>query len=372
MPANKKAAFIKVGNFSHANDSLLKELIKCFPDFHFDVIDLIPYKNRIEIFLALFHCLREYGGDIVFGKKTLGGIYDRTSYIFKKRRKLILSILAKNNYDFTFQTQSLFDASMPGIPHFLYSDHTHLANLQYPGFDRRLLLNSQYIEYEKQIYQNATLNFTMSSNISESLVEDYSCSPDKVACVYCGSNVQVAENEYFDNSRYSKKNILFVGLDWQRKGGPTLAEAFRTVLLTYPDATLTIVGCKPELDLPNCNITGKVDLFEVKKHFKQASVFCLPTTLEPFGIVFLEAMAHKLPVIATNIGAIPDFIHEAKNGYLVVPNDSQQLSRALIKLLASQNDCRAFGEYGHRLFWDRYTWEKTGIRMRDHILRFIG
>jgi glycosyltransferase involved in cell wall biosynthesis len=368
----KKAAFINVGKFSHINDSVLKELVKNFPDTHFDVIDLIPDKYSMEILLSLLYCLLEYGEDIVFGKKTFIRTYDRTTYLLNKRRKLILNTLAKNKYDFTFQTQSMYDASIPGIPHFLYTDHTHLANLQYPGFDHRLLLTSKYIEFEKKIYQNATLNFTMSSNISRSLVEDYSCSPGKVACVYCGSNIQVSENEIFDNNRFSKKNILFVGLNWKRKGGPILAEAFKTVLLTYPDATLTIIGCKPKLDIPNCNILGKVDLSEVKKHFRKASVLCLPTTIEPFGIVFLEAMAHKLPVIATNIGAIPDFIHEAKNGYLVTPNDPQQLSHALIKLLGSEDDCRTFGEYGHRLFWARYTWEKTGIRIRDNILQLIG
>jgi glycosyltransferase involved in cell wall biosynthesis len=212
----------------------------------------------------------------------------------------------------------------------------------------------------------------MSSNISKSIIEDYSCSPGKVACVCCGSNVQVKENEIFDNNRFSRKNILFVGLDWHRKGGPVLAEAFKTVVATYPDATLTVVGCKPRLDLPNCSVLGKIDLPEVKKYFNKASVFCLPTTNEPFGVVFLEAMAHKLPVVATNIGAIPDFIHEGKNGHLVDPNNSLQLSDALIKLLGSEEKCRTYGEYGSRLFWDRYTWEKTGLKLHDNIVPYIS
>src|SRR5512133_3924593 len=124
----KKAAFIKAGSFSHINDSVLKELKKNFPEYHFDVIDMMPEKYSLDIALALLFSILEYGGDIVSGRKKLILTYNRTAYFFRKRRKFLLSRLSREKYDFTFQTQSLFDASVPGIPHFLYTDHTHLAN----------------------------------------------------------------------------------------------------------------------------------------------------------------------------------------------------------------------------------------------------
>jgi hypothetical protein len=371
MRGSKKAAFIKFGSFSHINDSVLAELKRNFPDFQFDVIDMMPEKFSLEVAVALVNCLKEYGKDIVSGKKSFMGTYNRTSFFFNNRRKQILKKLKNGNYIFTFQTQSLYDGSIPGVPHFLYTDHSHLANLDYPGWDRNLLLNENWLANESRIYQNAAVNFTMSSNITRSLIEDYHCSPDQVRCVYCGSNVQVSEDEVFDDSRFSKKNILFVGVDWQRKGGPVLVKAFRRVLEVYPETSLTIVGCNPKVDLPNCNVLGRINLEEVKACYNQASVFCLPSLLEPFGVAFLEAMAHKLPVVATNIGAIPDFIHEGKNGYLVNPNDDRRLADSLIRLLGSEGKCMAFGEYGSRLWRERYTWEKTGRRLRDYIIQFI-
>ena len=196
---------------------------------------------------------------------------------------------------------------MPCIPHFLYTDHTHLANIFYPLFKHENLLSDAWIACEKSIYRNASLNFTMSTNIRQSIIDQYDCSPDKVVNVYCGSNVSIVDKELPD-SRYSDQNILFVGVDWERKGGPVLAEAFKRVLVQFPNAKLTIVGCNPELDLPNCSVIGRVPLADVGQYFQQASIFCLPTRLEPFGIVFLEAMSYKLPIIATNIGAIPDFV----------------------------------------------------------------
>ncbi|MEL7406189.1 MAG: glycosyltransferase family 4 protein, partial [Cyanobacteria bacterium J06558_2] len=266
---------------------------------------------------------------------------------------------------------SLFDGSIPGIPHFVYTDHTRLACLQYPEFNPRDLPGVKFIELEKQVYQNATLNFTMSSNISQSLIEDYSCSPQQISCVYCGANIQVKKDESFTKDRYKKKNILFVGKKWGRKGGELLAEAFPQVLDSHPDAVLTIVGCTPDLNLPNCNIVGTIPLADVKAYFKQASIFCLPTRIEPFGIVFLEAMACKLPIVASNIGAIPEFVIEGRNGYMIGENDPQQLAQRIIELIDSPEKCETFGEYGHKLLWDRYTWEQTGLRIRKNIEQFL-
>lgn len=368
-----KVAFIKHGKFSYTNDSVLEILTTNFPNFQIEVIDIFTDLISKKDLAVLVYCLREYGKDILTGKKNISSAtYLRTVYVFNKIKKIVVDKLAKQeDYVFTFQTQSFFDASVPGIPHFVYTDHTYLANLQYPGFDRQNLPPQSLIECEKTIYQNATLNFTMSSNISRSIIKDYCCSPEQVACVYCGANIQTIKEEKFAEERFSLKNILFVGTDWERKGGPVLEQAFRTVLKTHPDATLTIVGCTPELELPNCNAIGRIPRSKVKEYFTQASIFAFPTTVEPFGIVLLEAMAHKIPVVASNIGAIPELVLEGKNGYVVEPNNPQQLSQKIIELIGLPEKCKAFGEYGHELFWNRYTWEKTGIRMRENIERFL-
>jgi glycosyltransferase involved in cell wall biosynthesis len=372
MHKQKRLAFIKAGGFSNINDHVLHILHSNFPDYHIEVIDIMDDLLDRKDSLALYHCFRQYGLSILIGRKSFSRSFHKTAYVFNKIRQILLKKLNHQNYTFTFQTQSLFDASVPGIPHFVYTDHTHLANLRYPGFNQRHLLNKAWLGCESEIYKNATLNFTMSSNISRSIINDYSCDPGKVVCVYCGPSIHVAQNEIFNDDRYAKKNILFVGLDWKRKGGPAVVNAFETVLITYPDATLTIVGCRPDLDLPNISVVGKISLPEVKKYYEQASIFCLPTNIEPFGIAFLEAMAHKLPLIGTNIGAIPEFIQEGKNGYLVESNDVLQLSQCIIKLIGSPERCREFGIYGHNLLWESYSWEKTGSSIKQSILKYIS
>jgi glycosyltransferase involved in cell wall biosynthesis len=144
------------------------------------------------------------------------------------------------------------------------------------------------------------------------------------------------------------------------------------VLDVHPDARLTIVGCSPVVDVPNCEVVGKVTLEDLPSYYEQAAVFCLPSKREPFGIVFVEAMSHWLPIVATRLGAIPDMVQDGHNGYLVDPLDNvAQLAEALIALVGDPQHCRLFGERGHQLAAERYTWQQAGARMKAHIEQII-
>ena len=185
-----KFAFITRG--SHASKaSVMQTLIQHFPDLEIDVIhvgDLIR-KKKTPILINLFFVFKEYGLEILLGRKKVAECFWRTPYIFRKIKILVSGLLSQDEHEFSFQYQSLLDGSKQGLPHYVYTDHTHLANLYYPDFDRKDLYSQHWIELERTIYRNATLNFTRTSNVSRSLMEDYSCPPEKVVCVYAGSNV---------------------------------------------------------------------------------------------------------------------------------------------------------------------------------------
>jgi glycosyltransferase involved in cell wall biosynthesis len=223
---------------------------------------------------------------------------------------------------------------------------------------------------EREIYQNAALTFVRSSNVLRSLIEEYGQTPESAVLVYAGSNAAVSQATR-TMSDYTKNNILFVGLDWQRKGGPDLVEAFKLVLEKYPTAQLTIVGASPSLQIPNCEVVGKVPAEELERYYQQASIFCLPTYLEPFGIVFIEAMTARLPIVATRVGAIPDFVEQGKNGWLVEPGDIPGIADALLNLLDDPERCHAFGEYGFQLTEEHYSWKAVGEKFRENILQVL-
>jgi glycosyltransferase involved in cell wall biosynthesis len=364
----RKIAFIQKGIVPLASQQVARALQHNFPQLEVEIIDmkaLLAHRKEIEL-INLFYTMKEYGGDISMGKKHLRESFFRTPYLFKKIKSLMAEKLNSPEYLFSFQMQSLYDASYLGLPHFVYTDHTNLANLMYPIQDHSRLFSSAWVRLEQTIYQNACHIFTRSHNITHSLVDQYKCDPGKITCVYAGSNTQF-DHSLPDNDGYGNKHILFVGVDWERKGGPELVAAFRQVLTVHPDARLTIVGCKPQIDVPNCDVIGRVPLAEVEKYYCRASIFCLPTRLEPFGIVFLEAFAHKLPVVATRIGAIPDFVIPGESGYLVEPGEIDGLAQALNQLLGDPEKCRTWGRKGYEIVQENYTWEKVGQRLHETI-----
>lgn len=372
----KRIAFIKRGQWSHTNASVAALLSREFPACPVDVITLKDLEYTDEVvgarnvgsqLLNRCYAIKEFAGPLLSGKKRLLNCLPRTTYAFNRNRRAVAKYLSGRDYLFTFQTQNLFDASMPGIPHFVYTDHCNLATLQYPGYTQDDLWTASCIRMESSVYRNASMVFTMSQNIADWLVRHYRVSRDRVACVHAGANSNSRLDEPAAVERYSVKRILFVGTWWDAKGGPVMLEAFSNVLAVHPNAQLIIVGSEPEFTPPNCLIAGKVALEEMGRFYREASVFCLPTRIESFGIAYIEAMANRLPVIGSRLGAIPEFIEDGKNGYLVTPGDTAELTDRLLDLLGDPVVCKAFGDAGYRMAMQRFNWGAVGRAMHEHI-----
>jgi len=367
----KRIAYIKRGRWSYININIVKLLNENFPDYDVEPIDMVEdilRQNKTVIVANLFYVFQLYGRDILRGRRSIHGCFYRTPYIFNKIKQLVRNHIEGEpaQYAFTFQTQSLYDASVEGLPHFVYTDHTHLSNLYYPGFDRSQLYAHEWIDLERNIYRNALKTFIMSSHVKNSVVQHYACDSKRVTCVYAGCNIEFRPL-LLDNDDYRNKRILFIGVDWERKGGPELVEAFKLLLKKIPDARLTIVGCSPDIRHPQIEVIGRVPISDINQHLIQASVLCLPTKIEPFGIVTIEAFIHKLPVVATRIGALPDLIVDGESGRLVAPDDIRGLADALIELLSDPEKCRSFGEHGYQIVKDNYSWQAVGARLKSEI-----
>jgi glycosyltransferase involved in cell wall biosynthesis len=369
----KRFAFIRPKAWPLANTIVEGVLRQQFPDHEMDVIDVSKMvRERPGLILAnSIATVLLYGIDIARRRKKFRLAFWRTPFIYRQIKRLVQERIANGNYSFSFQMQSLFDASTPGTPHFIYTDHTHLENRHYATNGSHNLYSPRWIALEREIYQHAAVTFVRSSNVRRSVMQEYGISPEKVALVYAGSNAQVSSIKNA-NIDYTQPEILFVGLDWKRKGGPDLVEAFKRLREKVPNARLTIVGAQPDLQIQNCEVIGKVPPDQLDAYYQRASVFCLPTYLEPFGIVFIEAMTAHLPLVATRVGAIPDFVEEGKNGYMVEPGNVQDLTEALLKLLQNPQISRSFGEASYRLTQDRYSWVAVGEKFRLNILEVLG
>ncbi len=361
----KKIAFVKFGTFSHLNERVRLELIRQFPEHPIEVIDVADLLGtKTAKLMARWSALRDYGLRSFWDRDWY--YFDKTLYLFKEVKQALAERLRKQDYLFTFQTQSLFDASVEGLPHFVYTDFTLLANLHDQNFDRKRI-NPEWVALEKQLYQNATAVFTFSRYVARSLVEQYGCSSNQVAAVYTGCSFDVHQDVVLKNNNYANKQILFAGIEWERKGGPELIEAFKQVLKVHPDAQLTILGCKPQLDIPNVNVVGRVPLNTLHDYYTRSSIFCLPSRRDPFPIVLIAAALYKLPIVTTRSEALCEYLSDGENSYLTESGQVNSLANALIDLLGQPERCRLFGERVQAIAQQKLTWERVGEAMKQRI-----
>ena len=360
--------------FHHSRDSIQQMLAAAFPEYQIDNIpaDEIVAKFKTWIAPNLLYVGREFGIDVLLRRTTIRRSYRQTTYVFRRLREAMAQIISPERYACSFQTQSVCDASVPGIPHFIYTDHTHLSNLHYPYFNKRNLRSPKWIELERSTYHNAARVFTRSKNIAADLVRFYGVPEEKAICVFAGANAPVSDRSSSTNDRYDRANVLFVGTDWERKGGRILLEAFRQVTRAIPNAHLTIIGPAISTNVSWCTCLGQLTLAELTEQFQKASVFCLPTQLEPFGVALVEAMLHKLPVVATQVGAIPEIVQHGSTGDLVPPGDVGALAETLIRLLKDPERCRNYGEAGYQRASAVYSWQRVGERIRHAVMPLIA
>ncbi len=365
--AEPRIAFVRMAPTPIPNRLLPAQLEACFPDGVLETFDVEAQVRRDWLTMVVnpVYVLFENGWNLLRGRIGPWSAFFTTTWMFRRMSRLARRWIEHGDFAISLQIQSLFDARTPGTPHFVYTDHTHLANLQYPDFDQRALRGPRWLDLERALYANASTVFTRSSNISRSLEEQYGCPVQRVVRVGAGSNARVPRRQIDFDERHGSE-ILFVGVDWERKGGPDLIDAFKIVFSANPQARLTIVGCTPEVHVPNVQVLGRCPVEEIHRHYEAASIFCMPTRREPFGVAFVEALHHGLPIVATRIGAIPDLVQHGENGFLVEVGDVSALARYLAELLTDADLRRQMGERGSRRARD-YTWESVAERMADLI-----
>ncbi len=138
------------------------------------------------------------------------------------------------------------------------------------------------------------------------------------------------------------KIILTVAELHERKGVNYLIKAMPLIVEKERSCRLVIVGSGPERNeleilVKKEGVMDHVTFLGFRKdipHLMKASdIFVLPSIKEAFGLVILEAMATKLPIIASDTGGIPEIIENGKNGTLVPPHDKEKLAKAIVKLI---------------------------------------
>ncbi len=228
--------------------------------------------------------------------------------------------------------------------------------------------------------------------------------PDRIHVIYNG--IDLVEYQKTSETRAltdygvdpSVPYVLFVGRITRQKGVTHLVDA-----INYLPADIQVVLCAGAPDTPEIanELRQKVDAArkdhprivwiekmmsrqETIQLYSHARVFCCPSVYEPFGIINLEAMACRAPVVASATGGIKEVVVDDKTGYLVpfdqdpvtsFPRDPEKFAKDLAarinELLKDPEKCKRFGDAGRRRVEDIFSWTAIAHQTIDLYKRLI-
>jgi len=269
------------------------------------------------------------------------------------------------------------------IPVAVWSDATFQGMIDYypefTGLSGRSLRHG--LSTERETLRRVSAAVYSSEWAAMSAVNDAGADPAKVHVVPFGSNLSTELPEgaapgAVRNRSRSKVSLLFIGGDWERKGGATAVEVMRGLVSKGIDASITVVGCTPPDDVledPHVFVKKRIDkstadgMNELATLIARSHFLLLPAVADCTPIVFSEANSFAVPVLATATGGIPSMIRNDTNGRLFPPpGDPRAMSEYVAELMGnwprySRLAETTLAEYHGRLNWRTSAKKVIGI-----------
>lgn len=240
--------------------------------------------------------------------------------------------------------------------------------------------------YERSAFLNATLRDLLahgdalsacSRNTLDDL-EEYFGQPfgPRARVIYNAIALQDFDDPEAKPHQHARPYVLGMGRLVPQKGFDVLLRAF--ALATHNpafDHDLLLAGEGSERDnlqalIEELGLQGRAHLLGRAARplavslFKGCSFFALPSRQEPFGIVNLEAMAARKPVLACRVGGVPEIVRQDENGLLVPGDDAEALCAALLRLAGDDALRARLGENGHA-FAQGFTWPRIAEQYQE-------
>lgn len=187
--------------------------------------------------------------------------------------------------------------------------------------------------------------------------------------------------------------FLFIGRDFERKGGFELVDAFASLVEEHPHARLTIVtesfdvrnpdrlshswvsaerrarGLRRLAALKRCGLVECLPLLDrgtiMREVYPQADAFVMVAHAEGFGFTNVEAMSFALPVISSTVGAIPEVVEHGATGFLLAPGDTDALGQAMARVITDRALAARLGETARARFLERFTLARSNAAVRS-------
>lgn len=293
---------------------------------------------------------------------------------FRGRSRVAARLLARlPPVDCVLQVGVSFDAlgALRGVPGVVYTDYTAALAALHPELGRTPFDaggRSRWLALERACLQRAAHVLAWSATARASLLADCGLEPSVVTVVGGGVNLHPLPAPA-PRGPARPPTVLFIGKDFLRKGGDRLLRSFARLRARRPDARLIMLTRGPipaGLPLGGVEVVAPTwDRDAIAALYRRADCFALPSRLETWGDVFLEAMAFALPCVAVEGTPPAEIVVDGETGLLVPrdPDDEDALAEALDRMLGDAGLRERLGAAGRRRVEREFAWERVAERM---------
>lgn len=277
-----------------------------------------------------------------------------------------LFVATETHYTYTLETDKpiiyVSDATFRLLHHYYPLEYSHLLQCNVRQNERM----------QTAMLQRAFHLIAASDWAKQSMVKDYGVSPEKVSVMEFGANID--PKDIFPKKDYvvkEKLHLLFMGVEWERKGAAIAIDTARLLNEQGIPAIIHMAGIRHPFpvtyrNLPyvdnagflNKNIPEEYE--RLKGLIAQSDLFLLPTKAECAGVVFAEASAYGLPILTFDTGGIPNYVINDINGYrLPISATAEDFAEKIKEILKNEKmSCLIKGcakVYRNRTNWDMWT-----------------
>jgi len=232
----------------------------------------------------------------------------------------------------------------------------------------------QGIELDRRAFHNAAHCMLASNWAMQSAVQDYHIHENKITVVPLGANLdRVPAASDLKKEKNTICQLLFLGVEWERKGGQIALDTFYALRKQGMQVQLTIVGCTPPVPVYDNDITvipfinkniqkEAVLLYNI---FLQTDFLLLPTRAECAGLVFCEASAFGIPSITTDTGGVGTYLQNGMNGFtLPLSSGAEAYADKILDLYSNDDVYRQLCISSRKKYETTLNWDTWGDSFR--------
>lgn len=345
-----------------------------------DVDFICPLESKEHYFLQnIKRRIYKY----IYNKKYLP---DRSSSVLRYSAEQILYKIRHKYYDIIFSPDSRLVSHLEtSIPIVFYSDAIFDSMVDFYAEFTNLCDESirDGHNQEQEAMNRAMLTIYSSQWAVDAAIRGFDVRPDKVKFILFGANLPTIPKK--ENILKPKNmdvcNLLFVGADWERKGGPSAVKVVEALNKRGLKSRLYVCSRLPKSELLNEFVenVGLLDRNKAHENKKIEELFIcshflfLPTKADCTPMVFSEAAAFGLPVITTNVGGNSSVVENGKNGIILDKDtDIEEYADIISEIFTNTKKYRELSECSRKMFEEELNWDASITKVSSLIRESLG